>query len=235
MSPEIKLQFQENQAFADSRELAAALGNQHKNVVTLIGDYHDEFKSLGILAFETEVINGRGQPAKYALLNEDQCYFLLTLVRNSEMVVKLKLRLVQLFKLAREQLQQVSPIQTLPTDPLELLALSLQSLQQQRGQIQALQTGMHAVEQRLDNTPIRMDSVMASRISQLCKELGAVHPKQWPGAYRAFKEAMGQDGVPLARYDSLPMRRFAEAERWLTLQIQSFAAERPLLEHWDRQ
>lgn len=209
------------EARVSSRDLAAALGNQHKNVMSLVHDYRGEFEALGILAFETEEIVGRGQPAKFVHLNENQCYFLLTLVRNTELVVKLKLALVQAFAQARALAPQSAP--ALPTDPVELLALSLQGLQQHRRQLAAL-------EERLDTAPIRMDSQKRARVYAGCQAFARVHPRGYSGAYRAFKEAFGFAGAPLAAYDDLPQHRFDEAMSWLDLQTRTFGTQRPLLE-----
>jgi phage regulator Rha-like protein len=209
---DIQIRTDHNEARADSRQIAEALGNAHKNVISLLDDYREDFAALGILAFETEEIRGRGQPAKYALLTEDQCYFLLTLVRNSDQVVPLKRGLVQAFRTARER----SSAPTLPSDPLDLLALSLQSLQHQRSQIQV-------IERRLDTAPIRINSEARARVY-------AVHPRRYSGAYRAFKEAFGFAGAPLAAYDDLPQNRLDEALSWLELQTRTFQAQRPLLE-----
>lgn len=85
----------------DSRVLAAGLGNKHRNVVELVERYLAQFRRLGIVPFQTEKFDGRGRPERFALLNEDQAYFLLTLARNSEKVVELKVSLVAAFKEAR--------------------------------------------------------------------------------------------------------------------------------------
>lgn len=85
----------------DTRLIAQALGNQHKNVVELIERYAAQFKGFGLLPFETEKFPGRGRPERFHLLNEDQAFFLLTLSRNTPRVVELKARLVQAFKEAR--------------------------------------------------------------------------------------------------------------------------------------
>lgn len=207
------------EARASSRHIAEALGNQHKNVMSLLSDYRAEFEALGILAFETEEITGRGQPAKYALLNENQCYFLLTLVRNSDTVVTLKLGLVQAFARARE----LAAVPALPTDPLDLLELSLQGLQQQRREIATLR-------HRMDTAPIRTDSRMRASVHAACQAFGKVHPKGYGGAYRAFKEAFGFQGAPLAAYDDLPQHRHTEALEWLDVQTRTFSAQRPLLD-----
>jgi hypothetical protein len=45
-----------------------------------------------------------GKPVRYALLNENQSYFLVTLLRNSEKTVPLKVRLTESFAQTRDQL-----------------------------------------------------------------------------------------------------------------------------------
>jgi phage regulator Rha-like protein len=89
------------EARIDSRLLAQGFGNKHKAAMALIERYSDRFKRLGILPFKKAVINGRGQPERYALLNEDQAYLLLSLSRNSDIVVNLKVKLVKAFGNAR--------------------------------------------------------------------------------------------------------------------------------------
>lgn len=93
------------EARVDSRLIATALGNQHKNVMELIGRYTDMLSGFGKVAFKTEPL-ASGQHERYALLNEDQAFFLLTLSRNTARVVQLKARLVQAFSEARRLAQQ---------------------------------------------------------------------------------------------------------------------------------
>ncbi len=91
----------------DSRSLASLLDHRHRNIFANITKYTHELKQLGIVRFEkarlkTEHLGDREQ--HYAMLNEDQCYFLLTLARNNESVVAAKLKLVKAFRDARTQL-----------------------------------------------------------------------------------------------------------------------------------
>ena len=86
-----------NERRADTRLLAKHLGNQHKNVFELVKNYRADFEQFGILRFQTEDIEGRGQPEKFALLNEDQAYLLLTYSRNSAKVRALKVKMVKAF------------------------------------------------------------------------------------------------------------------------------------------
>ena len=88
----------------DSRLLAKSLRNKHKAVMALIERYADKFKDFGQLPFKKEVgdrAQGGGNPERFALLNEDQAFFLLSLSRNNDHVVSLKAKLVKAFGEAR--------------------------------------------------------------------------------------------------------------------------------------
>jgi phage regulator Rha-like protein len=88
----------------DSRVLAKQLGVKPKNTIELVERYADKFKRFGLLPFQTEA-RPKGQhgggDTRFALLNEDQCYFLLSLSRNTDRVVDLKSRLIMAFREAR--------------------------------------------------------------------------------------------------------------------------------------
>jgi phage regulator Rha-like protein len=101
---------------ADTRMLAKHLGNQHKNVFELVKSYRSDFEQLGVVPFETEKPTGMagGRPERFALLNEDQAYLLLTFSRNTAKVRALKVKLVQAFGEARRAAQQRA-VEYLPT------------------------------------------------------------------------------------------------------------------------
>ena len=89
----------------DSRIIAAHLAVKHRNTIALIQRYENEFQEINHLLFKTDDgarIQGGGMAEKYALLTEDQSYFLLTLSRNNGRVVRLKLQLVKAFRRARD-------------------------------------------------------------------------------------------------------------------------------------
>ena len=90
----------------DSRLLAGFLDHRHRTILENIDKYSAELRSISRLPFETGTLETRGgvQSQRYAMLDEDQCYFLLTLMRNNERVVAAKLALVKAFKNARAQL-----------------------------------------------------------------------------------------------------------------------------------
>ncbi len=88
----------------DSRTIAHQLGTDHRSSFRLITRYESSFQQLGLLRFEiAKPVQGTagGRPQSYALLNEDQCYLLLSLSRNTQRVVDLKVKLVQAFSEAR--------------------------------------------------------------------------------------------------------------------------------------
>lgn len=193
----------QGEARVSSREIAARLGNAHKNVMSLIRDYEQEFEGHGRVAFETRPFETPGgtQNVTVCLLNERQCYFLLTLVRNSETTVPLKSALVTAFDEARRALAaRPAPVLT----PAHQLLLQAQMLVAQEER-------MAAIEARLNSTPISQFPEQEAVVYTLCQELGRVMPGGYRAAYRAFKAHFGAAGVPLAKYTSLPTSRFDEA------------------------
>lgn len=92
----------------DSRLLAGQLDHRHRTIFASITKYEKELASLSLMRFETEAVKVEGERGykiqKFALLTEDQCYFVLTLMRNNPNVVALKLKLVKAFRDARKQI-----------------------------------------------------------------------------------------------------------------------------------
>ena len=101
-----------NERRADTRLLAKHLGNQHKNVFELVKNYKADFEQLGKVTFQTEALPS-GQLEKFALLNEDQVYLLLTYSRNSAKVRALKVKMVKAFAEARRA-AEVRQVEYLP-------------------------------------------------------------------------------------------------------------------------
>lgn len=88
----------------ESRLLAEQLGNKHKNSLALIERYLAKFEEFGIVPFQTEKpLSGTagGRPERFALLNEDQAFFLLSLSRNTDNMVGVKAELIMAFRQAR--------------------------------------------------------------------------------------------------------------------------------------
>jgi phage regulator Rha-like protein len=103
---DISLNLISNEFRIDSRLLSPELNHRHRTILESIDKYKTQFESLGSLPFETEMGTHGGSPVRYFLLNEDQCYFLLTLMRNNNHIIKAKLNLVKAFRDARKQLAE---------------------------------------------------------------------------------------------------------------------------------
>lgn len=116
----------------DSRIVAAELGVEHKATMQLVDKYSSQFQEFGQVPFQMEVVNGHqggGNPSKFAALNEDQAYFLMTLVRNTAQAVELKKRLVMAFAACRKQLEQ-------PTQTFDLATMTGQALRELAARIE---------------------------------------------------------------------------------------------------
>ena len=106
-----------DEARIDSRELAQHLKKKrHQDLFELVKRYEAKLLALGKLLFQTGASTGSktGQRERFALLNEDQAYFVLTLSRNTPTVVDLKLKLIQAFSEARRA-AQAHRVEYLPT------------------------------------------------------------------------------------------------------------------------
>ncbi|WP_025517512.1 Rha family transcriptional regulator [Bordetella trematum] len=99
----IPLQIVRGEPRADTRILAAQLGIQPGNAYATVKKYTSDFEQFGKVLFETgpSPESRTGQTEKFALLNEDQTYLLLTFSRNTAKVRQLKVNLVKAFKQAR--------------------------------------------------------------------------------------------------------------------------------------
>jgi phage regulator Rha-like protein len=102
---DLSLNLVKNEYRVDSRLLAPELNHRHRTILESIDKYKSQFDALGHLPFQTEAGYNNTQ-VRYFLLNEDQCYFLLTLMRNNNHIVQSKLKLVKAFRDARKQLAE---------------------------------------------------------------------------------------------------------------------------------
>lgn len=88
----------------DSRVLADSLATQHKSTFALIKTYEADLSAFGKVLFQTEPLPS-GQHERFALLNEDQSFLLLTYSRNTVAVRELKGKLIRAFSEARKASQ----------------------------------------------------------------------------------------------------------------------------------
>jgi len=93
-----------NEAFTTSQIIAEGTGNQHKNVKELIVKYQDDLKDFGKVHVLNATLETKGgvQEITYYELNEEQATFLMTLLRNSKVVVAFKKELVKQFYVMRQ-------------------------------------------------------------------------------------------------------------------------------------
>lgn len=100
----------------DSRMLAVNMHTQHRTTTALIDRYKPELTAFGKVLFQIAPLpnSKTGQKERFALLNEDQAFYLVALSRNSPRVVELKGRLVKAFGEARRAASQHST-EYLPT------------------------------------------------------------------------------------------------------------------------
>lgn len=130
---EIEISRIKNELRTDSRLLASFLDHRHRTILENIDKYLSEFSEFGGVPFQTEKgksldQGGFAKATRYALLNEAQCYFLLTLMRNNAKVVKAKVALVKAFEEAKAQLAardaarvESKKVRRMETDSIKLL------------------------------------------------------------------------------------------------------------------
>lgn len=68
---------------------------EHSAIIKMVRKYESEFQSIRTFGFQIQKSGGR--PATFCYLDEEQSTFLITLMRNSDVVVKFKLRLTREF------------------------------------------------------------------------------------------------------------------------------------------
>ena len=96
--------------YVDSRIVAQEIGVEHRALRQLIEKYQKDIENnFSLLTFEMEAVRNEGargaKNEKYILLTEDQATFVVTLCRNTEKVVKFKMKLTKAFFKLREELR----------------------------------------------------------------------------------------------------------------------------------
>lgn len=98
-----------NEPVTTSLIIADGTGNEHKSIIRLINEHKAHFERWGKIYFsDLKSLNKnddlRGRPTKVAYLNEQQATFLITLLRNNDIVLEFKSELVDRFYKMREAL-----------------------------------------------------------------------------------------------------------------------------------
>ena len=95
----------------DSRLLSPITDLRHRTILENIDRYHADFNDIDFLLMASDQgkplpQGGFGKPTRYAMLTEDQCLFLLCLLRNNKKVVAAKLELTKAFMKSRKSISK---------------------------------------------------------------------------------------------------------------------------------
>ncbi len=94
-----------NDVFTDSLIIASGTEIEHRATQQLIKTYKNDIEDFGKVTFQMIPL-GSGQKTKVYLLNEQQATFLISLMKNTKVVVKFKKNLVKQFYAMRQLLQE---------------------------------------------------------------------------------------------------------------------------------
>lgn len=87
----------------DSRLISPIVDFRHRVILEHIDRYRNHLDELGAVEFKIgkQETAGGPQVQRYALLNEDHCYFILLLMRNNPKASLAKLAFIKAFRLSR--------------------------------------------------------------------------------------------------------------------------------------
>lgn len=93
------VEVRKDDVFTNSKVIAEGTQNQHESIVAVIQKYEKDIADFGMIEF-SDLKSGNpkgGRPERMYYLNEEQATFVITLLRNSKVVVKFKKELVRQF------------------------------------------------------------------------------------------------------------------------------------------
>ncbi len=99
------IDLRKNDIFTNSKIIADVTDNKHHAIRELIKKYKSDIEDFGTLLILNEESTG-GRPMEVYLLNEEQATFVITLLRNSKVVVQFKKELVRQFYAMRQLLME---------------------------------------------------------------------------------------------------------------------------------
>jgi phage regulator Rha-like protein len=79
---------------------------EHRAVIQLVDKYKSDLEEFGTFTFEMR--KSAGRPIRFAWLNEEQATYLITLMKNSKIVRKFKIKLVKEFSRMRSALSSIA-------------------------------------------------------------------------------------------------------------------------------
>lgn len=99
-----------NEVFTTNRIIAEKTNNTVNSVNKLIANHSEHLKKFGVLGFEITKPSKNskgGRPQEIYYLNEQQTTLLLTFMRNSDVVIEFKVKLIDEFYKMRETLRRI--------------------------------------------------------------------------------------------------------------------------------
>ncbi|MGF9715112.1 phage regulatory protein/antirepressor Ant [Paenibacillus naphthalenovorans] len=158
-----------NEIFTDSLRIAEGTYNEHESVQRLIRNYIDKLQQIGTVGFEI-----RGNGFKIYHLTEPQATFLISLMKNNDIVVDFKLKLTQEFYRMREYIQnQIQP--RLPSNYKEAL-LALVQAEEEKEKLQAEKLMLEQVVAEAKPKLTYLDKILSAKnaitITQIAKDYG---------------------------------------------------------------
>lgn len=108
----------DGEAVTTTAAIAEGTDVEHASVIRLVRTYLDELQQFGGVRFQIDTLATKGGPQQREVgyLNERQAVLLLSLMRNNEIVVRFKTRLVRAFYALAQRAQQAE----MPTVPQSL-------------------------------------------------------------------------------------------------------------------
>lgn len=88
-----------NEPLTTTLIVADGMKIKHRAIMELFDKYQDDLKEFGVFTVETEKPTGKkgGRPIRFGWINEGQTVFLISLMRNSDIVVDFKKKLTKEF------------------------------------------------------------------------------------------------------------------------------------------
>ena len=101
---------EKNKPVTTSLIIANGVKTEHHSVITLIRKHTKSLQEFGTVEFQIRKSGGR--PLEFAILNEEQTTFLITCMRNTEIVIEFKIKLVKEFYKMKKTLIAIIERQT---------------------------------------------------------------------------------------------------------------------------
>lgn len=111
----------DNVPLVSTLDMAEALQVENRSLIQLIKKYPDEFNETRLVTFQMLLMGKKGMPQVFCYLDEEQATFLITLMKNSALVVPFKRKLTREFFRMRRIIATITDNRR---DPLWLQARS---------------------------------------------------------------------------------------------------------------